>query len=130
MRAEKFLADFPVTGRKTGRRRVNLSDHGRRRQQPWSLKACPLAYRSVKGEPHKIFEGLNLSIKKGEKVALIGSNGAGKSTLMKMMTGLLRPSQGEIEIFGEKIQSVKRDKLFRRISLVYQNPKRCLLKIL
>ena len=47
---------------------------------------------------------------------------------MKMMTGLLRPSQGEIEIFGEKIQSVKRDKLFRRISLVYQNPEEMFIK--
>ena len=92
------------------------------------FKDVSLAYRSVKGGPNQIFDRLNLTVRKGEKIALIGSNGAGKSTLMKMMTGLLRPSQGEIEIFGEKIQSVKRDKLFRRISLVYQNPEEMFIK--
>lgn len=92
------------------------------------FKGVSLAYRSVKGGPNQIFDRLNLTVRKGEKIALIGSNGAGKSTLMKMMTGLLRPSQGEIEIFGEKIQSVKRDKLFRRISLVYQNPEEMFIK--
>ena len=48
-------------------------------------KHAAVSYRSVKGEPRKIFEDLNLGITRGEKIALIGSNGAGKSTLMKMI---------------------------------------------
>ena len=51
-----------------------------------------MSYRSVKGEPHTVFHNLNLTLHKGENIALIGSNGAGKSTLMKLLVGLLRPT--------------------------------------
>lgn len=43
----------------------------------------------------KVFESVNLSIEKGERIAIIGVNGAGKSTLLKIMTGLLEPDNGE-----------------------------------
>lgn len=68
-----------------------------------SFQDVSLAYRSVKGEPHTVFDGLNLNIRKGEKVALIGSNGAGKSTLMKLMVGLLKPNSGTVSLFEEAI---------------------------
>ena len=44
--------------------------------------------------------GLNISIDKGEKVAIIGENGAGKSTTAKMINGLLRPTAGDVVIDG------------------------------
>lgn len=45
-------------------------------------------------------EELNLSIEKGEMIGYIGSNGAGKSTTVKMLTGILEPSSGNIEVNG------------------------------
>lgn len=42
----------------------------------------------------------DLDIKKGEFIGLIGQNGAGKTTLIKMLTGIIHPSQGEISVFG------------------------------
>ena len=75
-----------------------------------------------------VFDRLNLEIRKGEKIALIGSNGAGKSTLMKMMVGLLKPAYGEILIDGENIRKQKTEALSRRISLVYQNPEEMFIK--
>ncbi|MGN0205355.1 MAG: ABC transporter ATP-binding protein [Coprococcus sp.] len=87
-----------------------------------------VSYRSVKGEPHSVFSGLNLEIHKGDKVALIGSNGAGKSTLMKMLVGLLKPSSGEIFLNGESIRAVKPETLSRQISMVYQNPEDMFIK--
>ena len=87
-----------------------------------------VSYRSVKGEPYKVFDKLKLSLHKGEKIALIGSNGAGKSTLMKLLVGLLRPSEGMIELNGIKLKDVKPEQLSRQISLVYQNPEEMFIK--
>lgn len=50
-------------------------------------------------EVHAV-EGLNLEIDEGEMIGYIGSNGAGKSTTVKMLTGILEPSSGEIEVDG------------------------------
>ena len=86
------------------------------------------SYRSVKGEPRVIFDGLNLDIRRGDKIALIGSNGAGKSTLMKLMTGLIRPAEGDILINGESILKKKTEDLSKDISLVYQNPEQMFIK--
>ncbi|MGI5954002.1 ABC transporter ATP-binding protein [Dysosmobacter sp.] len=93
-----------------------------------SFQDVSLAYRSVKGEPHTVFDGLDLDIRKGEKVALIGSNGAGKSTLMKLMVGLLKPNAGTVSLFGEAIGDKKAEDLSRQISLVYQNPEEMFIK--
>lgn len=91
-------------------------------------KHAAVSYRSVKGEPRKIFEDLNLEITRGEKIALIGSNGAGKSTLMKMMTGLLKPSSGEVLIKDISTRNTKPENLSKYVSLVYQNPEDMFIK--
>lgn len=91
-------------------------------------KHAAVSYRSVKGEPRKIFEDLNLEISRGEKIALIGSNGAGKSTLMKMMTGLLKPSSGEVLIKDISTRNAKPENLSKYVSLVYQNPEDMFIK--
>lgn len=48
----------------------------------------------------RILSGLNLSVEKGETFGLIGPNGAGKTTSIKLMLGLMRPSEGNAEILG------------------------------
>ncbi len=93
-----------------------------------SFQNVSLSYRSVKGDPHIVFQDLDLNIRKGEKVALIGSNGAGKSTLMKLMVGLLKPNSGTVSLFGEAIGDKKAEDLSRQISLVYQNPEEMFIK--
>ena len=93
-----------------------------------SFQDVTLSYRSVKGEPRTVFQGLDLDICKGERVALIGSNGAGKSTLMKLMVGLLRPNAGTVSLFGEAIGEKRAEDLSRQISLVYQNPEEMFIK--
>ncbi len=93
-----------------------------------SFRDVSLAYRSVKGEPRTVFEGLDLDIHKGERIALIGSNGAGKSTLMKLMVGLLKPNAGTVSLLGEAIGEKRAEDLSRQISLVYQNPEEMFIK--
>ena len=101
----------------------------RREEEPAvEFRGVSVSYRSVKGEPRKIFAGLDLTIRKGDKVALIGSNGAGKSTLMKLMVGLLKPSEGEIFLNGDSIHRKRTEDLSRQISLVYQNPEQMFIQ--
>ncbi len=46
-------------------------------------------------------DGVNLSIRKGERIGIVGANGAGKSTLLKLIVGNLQPTRGRIEVDGE-----------------------------
>lgn len=93
-----------------------------------ALRGVTVAYRSVKGEPRVVFDKLDLSLYKGEKIALIGSNGAGKSTLMKMLVGLLRPKEGTVALNGTPLRDTRPEQLSRLISLVYQNPEEMFIK--
>lgn len=49
-----------------------------------------------------VLNQVNLTIKAGEIYGLVGENGAGKSSLMKVITGLTKPTSGEISLFGKK----------------------------
>ena len=52
-------------------------------------------------QKREVLKGVSLNIKKGEAVALIGTNGSGKSTLLKLMTKILYPNSGIIEVNGK-----------------------------
>ncbi len=52
-------------------------------------------------EKREVLKGVNLKIKQGEVVALIGTNGSGKSTLLKLMTKIIYPNKGKIETNGK-----------------------------
>ena len=51
----------------------------------------------------KAIKPLNLNIKKGETVGVVGHNGAGKSTLLKLMAGIKQPTQGTIQVSGQLV---------------------------
>ena len=57
---------------------------------------------------HKAVDKVNLHIKKGAIYGFIGRNGAGKTTCLKMISGLARPTAGEIEMFGCKGKELER----------------------
>jgi energy-coupling factor transport system ATP-binding protein len=66
--------------------------------------------------------GVDLSVAKGEFVALMGRNGSGKTTLLKHIVGLLRPERGQVELFGEDTRSKGVEDIARRVGYVPQNP--------
>lgn len=85
-------------------------------------------YNTIKGQAKIIFDKLNLSIKRGDKIALIGSNGAGKSTIMKLLVGLNKAKAGKIFFKDKDIKKIPEEELAKYISLVYQNPEEMFIK--
>ena len=59
------------------------------------------AFKKKEIEYHQVLKNINIDIKKGETIALIGTNGSGKSTLLKLMTKILYPDQGTLETNGK-----------------------------
>lgn len=70
---------------------------------------------------NKVFEGLNLVIKPGEKVALVGHSGAGKTTITKLLLRFIDIEKGRIEIDGQDITRIKQDDLRNNIAYVPQD---------
>ena len=69
---------------------------------------------SVSYGPLEVIKKINLEVKPGEIVALIGSNGAGKTTILRAISGLLRPSGGVVTFAGEDIAKVKPHLIVRK----------------
>lgn len=66
-----------------------------------TIKEKLLFWNRGKTEVRNILNDINITIKKGESVALIGTNGSGKSTLLKLMTKIIYPNKGRIRVEGK-----------------------------
>jgi ATP-binding cassette subfamily B protein len=78
-----------------------------------------LSFAYDQGAP--VFSGLNLSIKPGEKIGLIGHSGAGKSTLISLLLKNFKPTTGSILIDNQPINSITSDSLRNQIALIPQD---------
>jgi phospholipid/cholesterol/gamma-HCH transport system ATP-binding protein len=82
------------------------------------MKNVKMAYKK-----NTVLENINLKIKKGETLAIIGASGSGKSTLLRLMIGLAQPTAGEIWIDGQEISRMKEkelDKVRLNMGMVFQ----------
>ncbi len=70
----------------------------------------------------EVLKNLNVSIDKGEWVAVLGHNGSGKSTFAKAMVGLVEPSSGQIFIDGQELTEESAYEVRKKIGIVFQNP--------
>lgn len=73
-------------------------------------------------ETRKVLDSVNLEIKQGEKVALVGPSGAGKTTFVRLLLRLYSPTGGKILIDGQDISQVTQEGLRKNISVVPQDP--------
>ncbi len=87
---------------------------------PCDIELRNLYYKYPGTEEYTI-KGINLHIKKGEKLALVGVNGAGKTTLVKLICGLYTPTKGEIYINGKNSREYNRDEYYTLFSVVFQD---------
>ncbi len=83
------------------------------------FKNVTFAYPGV--PDRKILSNFSLTIRKGEKVAIIGLNGAGKTTLLKLALRLYDPDEGEILINGVNVKNINISNLYSRIGILPQN---------
>lgn len=67
-----------------------------------------------------VLHNINLAVKSGEMVGLIGPNGSGKTTLLKLIGGLLRPTQGEIRLDGTDLAGQNHRAIARSVAVVPQ----------
>lgn len=72
---------------------------------------------------HDVLKGINLQIKKGEIVGLVGESGCGKSTVAKVIFGLTPADAGKVKIDGEVAYYRYPKKLFKKIQMIFQMPK-------
>lgn len=69
-----------------------------------------------------LFNGLSLSIKVGEKIAIIGRSGSGKTTLVRLILGLVQPEVGNVLVNGADVNWIKRAEMFRLVGSAFQEP--------
>lgn len=67
-------------------------------------------------------KGAKITVKRGERIAIIGANGSGKSTLAEILGGLREPKKGSIRFFGEKIEDLEETEIRRKIGVLLQDP--------
>lgn len=78
-------------------------------------------YFSYPGSQDCVLKSLNLTIKKGERIALVGLNGAGKSTLIKLLCGFYRPTSGKIKNNGVDISEINMESYINCVSALFQD---------
>ncbi|MET0134219.1 MAG: ABC transporter ATP-binding protein, partial [Kibdelosporangium sp.] len=109
-----------------------LIDTTRDRTRPPSTVVAPdptlITLRNVgftyPGQDEPVLTGVDLTIHKGQVIALVGENGSGKSTLAKLITGLFQPGSGQVCWDGVDLAQADADSVHQRIALVMQDPAR------
>jgi len=79
------------------------------------------SYKTPAGEV-PVLRGVDLAVREGELVAIVGINGSGKTTLLRALSGLVRPVRGSVEIDRANVQALGARETARRVAHVFQNP--------
>ncbi|KAK5836192.1 ABC transporter B family member 29, chloroplastic [Gossypium arboreum] len=84
------------------------------------VKFCDVSFKYADNMP-LVLDGLNLTVRAGETIALVGPSGGGKTTLVKLLLRLYEPSSGSILIDNHNIKSIRLESLRRHVGLVSQD---------
>jgi ABC-2 type transport system ATP-binding protein len=95
----------------------DLRKHYKVHKRPPGLKAALRSLFHRTYTPVKAVDGISFDIKPGERVGFLGPNGAGKTTTLKVLSGLLHPSEGEVQVDGH-VPRHREDAFLKKIMLV------------
>jgi iron complex transport system ATP-binding protein len=85
-----------------------------------ALRGVAFAYRLPDGATREVLRSVDLTLARGELVALVGTNGSGKTTLLRLLTGVLKPDGGEVSFDGQPLADWGRNDLARRVAVLPQ----------
>lgn len=111
-RVREFL-EFPEPFRFEDGEDIPQADH-------YEMKLENVSFR-YPGADKDTIHGLNLTVHPGEKLAIVGLNGAGKTTLVKLLCGLLDPTEGTVLLNGKDIRKFNHKKYYDLFSAVFQD---------
>ncbi|GAA5415633.1 putative HMP/thiamine import ATP-binding protein YkoD [Paraliobacillus ryukyuensis] len=86
------------------------------------LEDVHFSYKTITRSRNQVLKGIDLTVYEGDHIALVGNNGAGKSSLMRLITGLVKPGQGNVLVNGTNTKEVPPETLADFVTYVYQNP--------
>jgi iron complex transport system ATP-binding protein len=84
------------------------------------VKGVSFAYPLPDGRRREVLRAVDLTLSRGEMVALVGTNGSGKTTLLRLLTGILKPDAGEVSFEGRPLADWRRLDLARRVAVLPQ----------
>lgn len=113
MNAIRAFLELPEPFRMTGGEEIPEADG-------YELKLENVSFR-YPGASEYTLKNVDLTIKAGEKIAIVGLNGAGKTTLVKLFCGLLDPDTGSVKLNGQDIRKFNRPDYYRLFSSVFQD---------
>ena len=88
-----------------------------------SIPAVETYNLSISWGEQNVLNKINFKLNEGEKLAIVGPSGTGKSTILKILAGLILPTEGDLKIFGEKQTYLRLDQTNPPdVRLVFQNP--------
>ncbi|PSU42444.1 ABC transporter ATP-binding protein [Photobacterium frigidiphilum] len=129
---QTLLKAVPVIGKKQKNNVSLIQENKVKKETSISLKQLKISYHrktlwesiTRKPEPEATVDNINLTLKKGETLALIGESGSGKSTILKTIAGLNQAKGGEIIFNGKPLKTLeKRTKEQKKqIQIIFQNP--------
>ena len=87
-----------------------------------AISVSDLIFRYDKGD--FLLTCPQLHFAQGELTLITGANGSGKTTLAKLISGILRPSQGQVQIYGQSTQSLSLGEIGKKLGYLFQDPSR------
>ena len=104
----------------TPKARAQLQPVPEKEQWPCEIELRQVRY-TYPESTRETLHGIDLTIKAGEKLAIVGLNGAGKTTLIKLLCGLFHPTEGQILVGGVDIAQMDAEAYFDLISVIFQD---------